>query len=682
MKKTLNNIFDEATANELEKLVSQNAAPDVSADTLSSIKNKVYAKTGITQTKTKKSIAFRWQSYVAVAACLLLIVGGIFGAPSIMKLFNNNVEPSIVDQELPTDIDKILWAGNGQSNPSDPDDADAFVEWNGWSMDYSLYEVLNRADKTDFIAVVVSKNNSIDRDSFEYKGTTYGQLRAEQDDLHALREKYVDFPKMSEWLKYGELLYTTGTPDGEKWTKELYDNTVAYYGEDFIAKYIVDGELAFDLLNDDLLACEHRIGEISNEIVELIEAYHKSYVDDVEDIFVRSGTCTIVRNGSVFLFVQKDELAKLNVKGKNDYMLSLAKRSAFDGSNTNVPNNTVDNTVTGFVIEKIYFDGVSIEIKTDTDVATAIQTLVNNNDLLQFVIYSDVHLTEEDLEDMHYAGFDQWNYPTRTVVSVKGGNINMDAIKELTKRSDVTSVHISALLVPLPDDVVDEPAVDDNSTECVHTYGEWQCDETYHWCDWSCSLNMCRIETTEEHFDDDKNGACDKCGYVLYISNDDYVTIGTVVSDVMPPYAISCKIPKEYGTDNTDIPILLSFGLIEGCDADTDRFSEIVLIAENNEGQSVIIKRFNISEILKSEYFVESVWDDNREWIIGFNYTHKESFALPLSLISGASGQIHIGLYECTNADSEVNNFGNGAYIVLNYARNESSISISIEALG
>lgn len=218
MKKTLNNIFDEANASELEKLVSQNAASDVSADTLSFIKNKVYAKTGITQTKTKKSFAFRWQSYVAVAACLLLLVGGIFGVPSIIKLFNNNVEPSIIDQVLPTDIDKILWAGDGQSNPSDPDDADAFVEWNGWSMDYSLYEVLNRADKTDFIAVVVSKNNSIDRDSFEYKGTTYGQLRAEQDDLHALREKFVDFPKMSEWLKYGELLYTTGTPDGEKWT--------------------------------------------------------------------------------------------------------------------------------------------------------------------------------------------------------------------------------------------------------------------------------------------------------------------------------------------------------------------------------------------------------------------------------------------------------------------------------
>lgn len=249
MKKTLNNIFDEANASELEKLVSQNAASDVSADTLSSIKNKVYAKTGITKAKAKKPIAFRWQSYVAVAACLLLIVGGIFGAPSIMKLFNN-VESSIVDNVLPTDIDKIIWAANGQSI-EDPDDASALVTWNGWSMNYSLYEVLNRADKTDFIAIVVSKNNSAELDSFEYKGTTLIQLRAERDDLNLLSNKLIDFHKEGEWLKYGELLYTTGTPDGEKWTKSLYDERVTFYGEAFIEKYIVNGEVQTDLLNED-----------------------------------------------------------------------------------------------------------------------------------------------------------------------------------------------------------------------------------------------------------------------------------------------------------------------------------------------------------------------------------------------------------------------------------------------
>ena len=61
---------------------------------------------------------------------------------------------------------------------------------------------------------------------------------------------------------------------------------------------------------------------------------------------------------------------------------------------------------------------------------------------------------------MHYASFDQWNYPTRTVVSVRRENINMDAIKELTNRFDVTSVYIGTLLVPFLYDVVDQPTVD------------------------------------------------------------------------------------------------------------------------------------------------------------------------------------------------------------------------------
>ena len=79
MKKSLEHIFDEANASEIERLVDQNAAPDVSADTLASIKNKVYAKTGIAKMKKKKPLIFRWQSYAAAAACLCLVFGLMFG---------------------------------------------------------------------------------------------------------------------------------------------------------------------------------------------------------------------------------------------------------------------------------------------------------------------------------------------------------------------------------------------------------------------------------------------------------------------------------------------------------------------------------------------------------------------------------------------------------------------------
>ena len=212
------------------------------------------------------------------------------------------------------------------------------------------------------------------------------------------------------------------------------------------------------------------------------------------------------------------------------------------------------------------------------------------------------------------------------IVRVKYNNINIEALKTLSQSSQIKSIHISAAselgVEPEPDVSIDQ------------------------------------------------NG-----------SLSGYVTIGTAVSDEMPPYAISCKIPTVYSTDNADIPIILNFGLIEGCYIETEKYSKIMLKAENDENHIIAIKFINIEEIISSEYAVKSIWDENREWIIGFDYSHTESIVLPLSLFSGASGQIHIGLYECSSTDLETMKLGSGAYIVLSYTRNESSISISAEVV-
>ena len=104
MKKTLNNVFNEASATELEVLVNQNATFDVSADTLSSIKNKVYAKTGIIQKKAKNSFTLRWQSYVAVAACFALIIGAIIAIP----MLRDNEISSSFQKKMEDDLTDIL----------------------------------------------------------------------------------------------------------------------------------------------------------------------------------------------------------------------------------------------------------------------------------------------------------------------------------------------------------------------------------------------------------------------------------------------------------------------------------------------------------------------------------------------------------------------------------------------
>lgn len=96
MKKTLNHIFDEANAGEIENLVKQNAAPEVSVDTLSSIKDKVYAKTNLKkERKTNKNV---WLRFGAIAACFLLIVSAVIVVP-MLREEDIGIEPYIPNGE-------------------------------------------------------------------------------------------------------------------------------------------------------------------------------------------------------------------------------------------------------------------------------------------------------------------------------------------------------------------------------------------------------------------------------------------------------------------------------------------------------------------------------------------------------------------------------------------------------
>ena len=152
--------------------------------------------------------------------------------------------------------------------------------------------------------------------------------------------------------------------------------------------------------------------------------------------------------------------------------------------------------------------------------------------------------------------------------------------------------------------------------------------------------------------------------------------------DVMSSYAMSCTIPVEYGTEDGYIPVSLSFGFIEGCELDPahfDYYPEILLKAGNYEDETIItLRRMNTEEITQPEYKVEYVWDDDRMWVIGFIFTHTENIHLPLSLFSGNSGRIWIGISEHSSDGS----LGEGAHVVLDYTWNEDSITFTVAQAG
>lgn len=79
MKKNLRELFDQMTPEELEPFSDAFSAPDLPPETLSSVKEKVYAKTGM---KTgKKRLRKRRYRLGVLAACVALILGAVILVP-------------------------------------------------------------------------------------------------------------------------------------------------------------------------------------------------------------------------------------------------------------------------------------------------------------------------------------------------------------------------------------------------------------------------------------------------------------------------------------------------------------------------------------------------------------------------------------------------------------------------
>lgn len=365
MKTTLKNIFDRTLPCELEKLINTGitAETGIQGETAENIKTKVYKMTalsapavGIGNAKTAEKAGnaekaaverakkpfWRRRSLAVMAACIALTVGILLSVPAIIR-FSGGSKPSPDDNtigEIPVDENQVIW-GVGGSNEQVSEE-DGLAEWNGWAMTYSLYDALMRAGDEDYLAITVRTAGANEESGLYGLVQKIKKAEAEQEKAEKRREKLLQFVKEGNELKYGELLYTTGTPGGERWAKELYDSRIEYYGRDLIDRYIVDGEFLFGLLNDDLVECENRIGELSNELVELRESYGKAFTDKVKDAFSDAGVYVTVRKSRPVLIIRKDKLAELKIKNKSDYILGQASRALFYGGDDIADNDAVE----------------------------------------------------------------------------------------------------------------------------------------------------------------------------------------------------------------------------------------------------------------------------------------------------------------------------------------------------
>ena len=148
---------------------------------------------------------------------------------------------------------------NGTSTPNDdrpgildPNDDFAIGAWQGKQVTGNLLEWLQNADAADVLPMVWAVPG-VDM-SYVYQGKTLQQYWDASEEERTLPERMGALYKLGDYLKYGEALYTTGTPDGEKWKEELYWEEVEYIGQELLDQYIIEGvfykEKLWEVLQD------------------------------------------------------------------------------------------------------------------------------------------------------------------------------------------------------------------------------------------------------------------------------------------------------------------------------------------------------------------------------------------------------------------------------------------------
>ncbi len=157
-------------------------------------------------------------------------------------------------------------------------DSSALIGWKGLRVSVSLSQMLNdsAAQDTPIWIAAVCRNEQIMND-FTYQGQTLQQLNDRRKESRELNDKLGSLLKEGDELCYGEALYLTGSPNGYKWAKSLYDERVAWYGEALLSKYLGDRVFYKDRLQEDITKAKADYRALDAEIEAFWGAFNAHF---------------------------------------------------------------------------------------------------------------------------------------------------------------------------------------------------------------------------------------------------------------------------------------------------------------------------------------------------------------------------------------------------------------------
>lgn len=291
-----------------------------------------------------------WGRWVAAAACLALAAG--FALPHFWKPAGNVIGNG--ELWLPVAVDDIIWGTPDSNNssvevPDDsvvaPDDVVDRLIWGGFPVSVRLYEALEQnTDPKKVFAICITRIGQAGLYEFQYQGVTLGEINDLMDSKKETMQKLRALQKEGLWLRFGEVLYTTGIPKdvpvvgGDKWSEKLYRDTVADYGEDFLAKYIVDGELLSDKITADLEQATKVFDDLYEKHQQIRAEFGRQGTAAAEEMLKKQGLCTWNTGGKLYWFATEEELENAKL-AKLQYYLSLGSRAVFDGEPAEGPHD-------------------------------------------------------------------------------------------------------------------------------------------------------------------------------------------------------------------------------------------------------------------------------------------------------------------------------------------------------
>lgn len=231
----------------------------------------------------------------------------------------NNVLDSTDEQPPNILVDsEVVWA--------DKDNMEmAITEWNGKQISATLYDAFEKCEENRLFAIAANCTY-VDKE-YIYNGKSIAEYEAEMLKEQELVTKLEGLLKEGDYLKYGKDLYLTGTPEGEKWSKELYDDRVSMYGDDVLDKYIQNGEFLRDKLESDLENLFKEEAQLQYEMAlgEYVNSVNMKLKEKLEEKGIACDYSLEV--DYLLIYVSESEFELLEIENQSDWLFNLAVKA-------------------------------------------------------------------------------------------------------------------------------------------------------------------------------------------------------------------------------------------------------------------------------------------------------------------------------------------------------------------